>query len=181
MMKELSMHILDIAQNSISAGAKNVAVTIIENAEGNRLSFEITDDGCGMSEEILANVRNPFTTTRTTRKVGLGIPMLEQTCLQCGGNLELESTPGKGTRLFSYMDYDNIDRPPMGDIENTMFLLILMNENINFIYTHVYNGNEYVLDTAEVKEALEGVSFSNRDVSEWLKANIAEGIAEIKA
>lgn len=178
-MKELSMHILDIAQNSISAGANLITIEIVEDNARDIFSFLIVDDGCGMSPEVLQNVRNPFTTSRTTRKVGLGIPMLEQSCLQCGGHLELESEVGKGTRLFAVMEYNNIDRPPMGDIKNSMYLLILMNPDRDFVYRHTYNENLYELDTRELKEVLDGVPLNDPSVAEWLKDNIFGGIDEI--
>jgi hypothetical protein len=180
MMKELSMHILDIAQNSVTAGAKNIALTVVEDMAANVFSFEITDDGCGMSEEMLRKVRDPFTTTRTTRKVGLGIPLLEQTCLQCGGRLDLESVLGKGTRLKAAMELGNIDRPPMGDIVNSIFLLIYSHPEIDFKYKHIYTGIVYELNTCEIREIAGDIPLNDPEIAEWLKNNISEGLAEIR-
>lgn len=180
MMKDLSMHLLDISENSTRANALNIEIILIEDEASNLFSFSIKDDGKGMSDEMMASVRNPFTTSRTTRKVGLGIPMLEQTCLQCGGNLELRSEIGVGTFIKASMEYNNIDRPPLGDIANTIFLMVLMHPDINIKYIHVHNGKEYILDTKEVKEVLDGVPFDEPDVTQWLKENIYEGIQEIQ-
>ncbi|MDR2903115.1 MAG: ATP-binding protein [Clostridiales bacterium] len=180
MMKDLSMHILDIAQNSVRAEATDILLEIDENPAENRLTITIGDNGKGMSAEMLESVRDPFTTSRTTRKVGLGIPMLEQTCLQCGGKLDLISTPGKGTTITASMDYNNIDRPPLGDLVDSLLILVITNQHINFKYSHIYNGNPFVFNTAEIKEVLGDVPFDEPDVRDWIKGFLTEGLAEIK-
>lgn len=179
MMKEFSMHILDIAQNSIRAEAQNVTVAIDEDLVGNRLSFYIEDNGTGMSAEVIEKVRDPFTTSRSTRKVGLGIPFLEQTCIQCGGGLDIESVVGEGTKITATLDYDSIDRPPMGDIAGCMHILFVMNPDIDFRYIHKHNGQAFEIGTAEIKEVLDGVPLSEPSVMEWIKENIVEGLADI--
>ncbi len=180
MMKDMSMHILDIAQNSIVANAKNITIEIDEDCENNIFSFSIADDGKGMSEEMLKVVQDPFTTTRTTRKVGLGIPLLAQTCRQCGGDIELTSTVGVGTTIKAKMNYNDIDRPPLGDIVNSLVILIVTNAQVCIKYIHRYNGKEYVLDMREVVEMLDGVPLDEPEVMGWLKDNLNEGIREIK-
>lgn len=180
MMKELSMHIMDITQNSVRADAKHITIEVTEDIINNIFSFSIEDDGKGMSKDFLESVRDPFKTSRTTRKVGLGIPFLQQTCNQCGGELILESTEGKGTYLKAVMEYDNIDRPPMGDLENSIFLLIVMNPGIIFKYSYIYNSEKYELDMAEVYEVLGDVSLETPEISEWLKENIREGMESVK-
>ncbi len=180
MMKEFSMHILDIVQNSVRAKATEVTVVLIEDVNNNIFSFSVLDNGCGMSEEMLANIRDPFTTSRTTRKVGLGIPMLEQTCEMCGGGLELTSELGVGTKLKASMQYDNIDRPPLGEFESSIQIMVIGNPEIDFKFIYRYNENEYELDMKEVKEVLDGVSLSDPEVITWLKDNIYEGIAEAR-
>lgn len=176
MMKELSMHILDIVQNSIKAGASNIEITIIQNEPDDIMSIEIADNGCGMSEEMLGKVRNPFTTSRTTRKVGLGIPMLEQTCLQCGGELALKSAPGEGTTIKAAMSYKHIDRPPMGDLINTIHILLVTNLDIDFIFRYFFNELSFEMDTAQIKEILDGVPLNEPSVMLWLKDSLTEGI-----
>lgn len=180
MMKELSMHIMDITQNSVRAEAKNVTIEIVEDVKNNVFSFSIEDDGKGMSKEFLENVRDPFRTSRTTRKVGLGIPFLQQTCNMCGGELILDSVEGKGTYLKAVMEYDNIDRPPIGDLENSVFLLIVMNPGIIFKYTYTYNTETFEFDMAEVLEVLGDVSLDTPEVSQWIKDNIYEGMESVR-
>ena len=176
MMRDLSMHILDIVQNSIKAEAHKIEIEVEENTNTNRLCICIKDNGGGMSKEMVETVRNPFTTTRTTRKVGLGIPMLEQTCLQCGGQLLLESELGVGTVIKAEMEHNNIDRPPLGDIISSIFILIITNQDMGFLYKHTYNDDEFVLDMDEIREILGDVPLDTPDVSSWLKEHIAEGV-----
>lgn len=179
MMKDLSMNVLDITQNSISAGAKKIYITVNENILNNILTITIADNGCGMSEDILRIVKNPFTTSRNTRKVGLGIPMLDQTCSMCGGNLDIKSEPLKGTTIIATMEYNNLDRPPLGNISEAIYILIITNTLISFKYTHTYNNNIYVLDTDEIHEILGDVPFTEPDIMEWIKLNIEEGVSEL--
>jgi anti-sigma regulatory factor (Ser/Thr protein kinase) len=186
MMREFAMHIMDITQNSVRAGAENIHITVRENEQTNSLLFSVADDGCGMSEELLRRVRDPFTTSRTTRKVGLGIPMLEQTCETCGGALSIQSAPGQGTTLTAQMEYRHIDRPPLGDMVNTLHVLALMNPTVNLTYTHHYTtpqgqSREYVLDMGEVKATLEDVPLDDPAVIAWLKEDIQEGITALYA
>ncbi len=179
MMKEFSMHILDIAQNSIRAEASTVTIEVIEDVKGNSLYFAIEDNGCGMTKEMLEKIRDPFTTSRTTRKVGLGIPMLEQTCVQCGGTLSIKSEVGVGTKVLCQMLYNNIDRPPMGDMVSTVHILVTMNTGVDFVYKHTFDGKQFVFDTREVKEVLGDVPLDLPEISCWVKDNIEEGLAEI--
>lgn len=179
MMKELSMHILDIAENSTAAGATDIYIEINESPEENIFSFSIKDNGRGMKAEMLENVRSPFTTSRTTRKVGLGIPMLEQTCVACGGGLTIESEEGKGTYIKATMLFDNMDRPPLGDIESTMQIVLCMNTDINFIYKHIYNERSFIIDTKEIKEVLDGVPLNEPEIMQWMKENIHENLINI--
>ncbi len=180
MMKEISMHIMDIIENSVKAEARDIKVEIIESETENIFSLYVEDNGCGMSLDMLEKVRDPFTTSRTTRKVGLGIPMLEQTCIQCNGGLYLESTPGKGTVLKAHMEYNNIDRPPMGDIINSLYLLLIMHPETDFLYIHRFNENEFILDTKEIKEIIDPMPLNDPEIGEWLKSFIEEGIESLK-
>lgn len=178
MMKELSMHILDIVQNSIKAGASSIEIIIVENEQDDLLSIEITDNGRGMPEDMLESVRDPFTTTRTTRKVGLGIPMLEQTCLQCGGGLTIRSAEGAGTTVKAAMSRKNIDRPPMGDLIDTMHILFVTNLEIDFIFRYLFNEFLFEIDTAQIKDILDGVPLNEPSVMQWLKDSLTEGLAD---
>ncbi|MDO4741687.1 MAG: ATP-binding protein, partial [Eubacteriales bacterium] len=134
MMRELADNILDIAQNSISAGASLVEIDITVSREKGTIEFVFKDDGCGMSEEMVRTVTDPFTTTRKTRKVGLGLPLLKQTALMTGGDFDIASKVGEGTCVRVSFGLENIDRPPMGDVPGTLFTLAVMNLQTDFLF-----------------------------------------------
>lgn len=180
MMRDISMNVMDIVQNSIKAEATKIIITIIEDIKSNRFILSIADNGKGMSKELLIKVKDPFTTSRTTRKVGLGIPFMDQMCQMCGGKLILESDLGVGTTITADIEYNNIDRPPLGDIASTMQAIIISNPDTNFIYKHIYNGNEFMLDTIEMREILGDVPFTEPDVMQWIKEYIEESLLNIK-
>ena len=174
-MKEISLHILDIMQNSVSADATLIELKVYENTEENILSFSVIDNGKGMSEEFLKVVEDPFTTGRTTRKVGLGIPLLKHACEQTGGSLEITSRVGVGTRVLAKFIYDSIDRQPLGDMAQTMHQLITSFEEIDFLYSHIVDGEEFSIDTREIKKILGDVSLKENAVSLWILEYIKEG------
>lgn len=173
-MEELSLNILDIVQNSIVAKAELIEVEIVEDTEADTLTITITDNGCGMSEEMVKKVVDPFTTGRKTRRVGLGIPLFKLAAELTGGGLEIESELGKGTCITARFGHSHIDRQPLGDIASTMHQLIVMNEKTDFLYIHKVNGAEFKLDTREVKEILGGVSLAEHEVMVWLLEYLKE-------
>ncbi len=178
-MKELSLHILDIVQNSIKAEADNIEVLINESEKENVLEIVIKDDGCGMDPEFLARVRDPFTTTRTTRKTGMGISLFEAAAVQTGGGLEIESQKGVGTTLSVKFVLDSIDRAPLGDMASTMVTAIGGAPQTDFLYRHKTDKGEFVLDTKEIRETLGGVPLDIPDVLSWINEYIKEGLLEI--
>ncbi len=178
-MKELSLHILDIMQNSIVAGATLVELDLSEDKEEDVLSFSITDNGCGMPEEMVKAVVNPFTTSRTTRKVGLGIPLLKAAAELTGGGINLSSKVGEGTVITGTFGYGHIDRQPLGDMAETMLGLITSYQEIDFVYRHRVNTEEYALDTREMRQMLGGVSFSEPEVMLWLSEFLKENEAAL--
>ncbi len=178
-MKDLSLHIMDIIQNSVRAEASNVELEIREDLEKDLYSIFIKDDGCGMSEEVLSKVLDPFFTTRTTRKVGLGLSLLKQNAEQAGGKLEIRSKEGIGTELEVQFSHKNIDRPVIGDIAGVMVLLVSANPNMDFIYKHSTANGEYIFDTKEIKEVLEEVSVSDPHIIQYLKELINENLNTI--
>ena len=175
-MKELSLHILDIAKNSVKAKASLIEIIVIEDEEKNLLSIGINDNGSGMTEEFLQRVRDPFSTTRTTRKVGMGIPLFEAASVQCGGKLDITSEVGVGTKVLATFQYDHIDRAPLGDMTGTIKTLIWGSPEIDFLYRHEKNGQEFILDTRELKNVLGGVPLDTPDVLEWIEGYIKEGL-----
>ncbi|MFB0973471.1 MAG: ATP-binding protein [Bacteroidales bacterium] len=153
-MNDLAMHILDIVQNSISANATWVEIAILINLMRDILTIRISDNGKGMPPEMVKRVTDPFVTSRTTRKVGLGLPLLKDSAEQSGGKLGIESTVGKGTVVEATFGLSNIDRPPLGNIANAYVMLVTMNPDINLALKYAVDENEYDICTNDLKEAL---------------------------
>ncbi len=178
-MKELALHILDIAQNSITAGAKNIGISIVEDEVANIYTIRVEDDGCGMNEEMVQRVTDPYATSRTTRKVGMGIPLLMHSAEQAGGRLKIASIIGIGTTLEAMFDHNHIDRPELGDIAGVMTILIGGNPDIRFQYKHQKNEKDFTLDTDEIKETLESIPINEPEVLRFIREMIRENISEI--
>ncbi|WP_321279214.1 ATP-binding protein [Marinifilum fragile] len=175
-MKDLSMHIMDIIQNSVRAEASLVELKITESQKEDLFSISIKDNGFGMSEEILAKAIDPFFTTRTTRKVGLGLSLLKQNAEMTGGKMEISSKVGVGTELKATFSHKHLDRPALGDIAGTMVLLVGANPEMDFVYTHITDGGEYIFDTKEVKEVLDDMPVSDPNIMRYLKEMIKENL-----
>ncbi len=173
-MRELSLNILDIAQNSISAKADLIEIEVCENSQESSLSITINDNGCGMSEEMLKSVKDPFCTTRTTRKVGMGIPLFKMAAEMTGGSFEISSAVGVGTKVKAFFKTDSIDFTPLGDVEETVVTLVTMNTHIDFIYRLIIDGNEFSLLTSQLKELLGGVPLNTPDVVIWIREYLKE-------
>lgn len=171
------MHLLDIAQNSITAGASFVDIKFTINEESNELVFTVLDNGRGMDEKTLKDIKSPFYTSRTTRKVGLGIPMLINTAQTSGGYVELSSQIGAGTKIKAVFGLDNVDRPPLGDLAGSMLTLIYASEStdIKFYYNKV-GGEDFAIDTRELRKALDGIALSEPSVMSFVRDYIYEGI-----
>lgn len=180
-MRELSLNVLDIVQNSISAKATVIEIELFEHIEKDLLEINIFDNGKGMTEEQVKSVIDPFFTTRTTRKVGLGIPLFKMAAEMSGGRLDIKSELGKGTRVYTSYGYSNVDRMPVGDMNGTVSMLIRMNPDIDFVYTHSINEKSYVLDTRELRKQLEDVPLDTPDVIEWIEEYLNENDAELTA
>ena len=178
-MKELSLHILDIMQNSVRAKASLIQLTIIEDIRNDLFEICIEDNGKGMSKEMVVSVTDPFVTCRTTRRVGLGIPLLKAAAELTGGGIELTSELGVGTVITARFGHSHIDRQPLGDIKSTLVETIASFEEIDFVYTHRVDDSEYVLDTREMRKILGGVSFNTPDVMAWLSEFIKENEEEL--
>ena len=177
-MKELSLNILDIAENSAKANASLIEIYIVES--GDRLELTIVDDGCGMSNETLLAVTNPFYTTRTTRKVGMGIPLLKLACEQTGGALEITSSVAlaegdkHGTTVKALFITSHLDFTPLGDVISTITTLIQGHPDIDFLFVHKNERGEVKLDTRELRAILEDVPLDTYEVILWIKDNLGE-------
>lgn len=179
-IKDISLFILDIVQNSIRAESKNIEIIINENKKENTLLISIIDDGKGMDEKALKKVEDPFYTTRTTRKVGLGIPLLKLSAEMTQGKFEIKSQKGVGTKIFVEYQYEHIDRPPLGDVTETIITLIMLNSDVDFLYKYIYNRKEFLLCTKEVKKILDGANINDFKIIDWIKDYINEGVNNIK-
>lgn len=178
-MRDLSLHILDIVQNSIKAEATVVTVHLGEDEENNLLVLEIEDNGFGMDDDFLKRVEDPFTTSRTTRKIGLGIPLLKESALKCDGKFNIYSKKNIGTKVSAAFLINHIDRLPIGGIADTMITIISANTNVRFILLLDSVKGSFRLDTEEINKTLDGVSISEFEVLQWLKEYIDEGIKNI--
>lgn len=180
-MRELSLNVLDIAQNSIVAGATLIQLIVNENTTEDRLTLVIADNGRGMTEEQLQQVRDPFYTTRTTRKVGMGVPLFRMAAEMAGGGLNIHSAIGQGTTVTATFALTHIDRMPLGDMAGTVSTLIRLNPDLDFVYRHEVDGQFFELDTRDLREVLDDVPLSEPDVMEWIDGNIAEGLAPLNS
>lgn len=178
-MREISLHILDIVQNSIAAGATRIIVRVEVDSAHDVLTLTVEDNGRGMSPEMVATVIDPFVTTRTTRKVGLGIPMLAAAAEMTGGQLSIESALGVGTTIKATFGLSHIDRAPFGDIVSTMVTVIVANPEVSFRYEQSVDGREFVLDMEQVKEALDGVPVNDPLVIQWIRDYMKDGISHV--
>jgi len=180
-MKELALHILDITQNSVRAKATEIKIIIQESSQSNLLMITITDNGSGMSEEVLKKVLDPFYTSRTIRRVGLGLPLFRMNAEQSGGGLKITSEQGKGTTVTATFVYDHIDRPPMGDIAGSIALIISGNPAIDFNFSYRIESKEWSLDSHELRDALNGTPVTDLKVVKYLKEMINENIEELRS
>lgn len=173
-MRELSLNVMDVAQNSVRAEATTVRITVEESDREDRLTISIADDGCGMTDEQVQQVIDPFFTTRTTRKVGLGVPLFKLSAEQTGGSFDIRSQQGVGTTTTATYVKSHVDMTPLGDINSTVKILIQCNPDIDFVFTHSTDIGSFTLDTGELREVLEGVSLDTPDVLEWITDYLEE-------
>ncbi len=173
------MHIMDILQNSIRAGATEISLEIREDTLLNLLRFNISDNGCGMTPDVLKKVTDPFFTTRTTRKVGLGLSLLRQNAERSNGSLKIDSETGKGTVVEACFEYNHIDRPVLGDIAGTVLLTLTAHPEIQFRYLHNRNGRSFELSTIALKDALCGIPINEPALYPTLLQMVKENLKDI--
>lgn len=179
-MKDLSLHILDIVQNSIRAKATLIGIEIDEYPNENQLIITISDDGTGMDPEQLKRAIEPFYTSRTTRKVGLGLSLFKQNAEMTDGSFSIESELGKGTKVTAIFGMSHLDRPIMGDLVGTLLILICSSDEINYVFKHKTPSGEFEIDTREIRQTLENVPISNPDVRLFLKEMLQENLEQIQ-
>lgn len=174
-MREIALNILDIAENSVKAKASLIEITV--TAADNILTVTITDNGKGMSKDFLEKVTDPFITTRTTRKVGMGIPLFKDAAEMTGGSFEIESEPGRGTRVTARFVIDSIDRAPLGDISDTA--VTLLGPDIDFVWVYTVNGRSFTFDTREIKAELGDIPIDSPEIISFLRNLLKENIDSI--
>jgi anti-sigma regulatory factor (Ser/Thr protein kinase) len=183
-MRELALHILDVVENALQAGARNIELIVLEDHVSDRLTITVRDDGRGMDAETVKKVRDPFYTTRRTRHVGLGIPLLDAAAKRCAGGLEIQSTPGRGTTLTATFQHSHIDRAPLGDMPSTLMGILLQEQAFDLDYAHRIRvgSNEHLfeLDTREIKQQLGDVPLATPAIRRWLGEYIAQGERGLK-
>jgi hypothetical protein len=178
-MRELSLHILDVVENGITAGGDCIWIEVDEARKKDQLKIVIRDNGRGMPVEKLENIDDPFITTRTTRRVGLGLSLLAAAAKRCEGILRVDSAPGKGTEVEATFRYHHIDRAPLGDMAATIGTLIIGNPAINFIYAHRIDGKDFFLDTREIRKEMNDRFPSDPTVIYHLTESVRSSLKEL--
>jgi len=178
-MKELALHILDIAENSIKAEADELKIEINEDTRENEFEIVIEDDGKGIEKEKLKNITDPFVTSRKTRPVGLGLSLFKAAAQRCNGYFEIDSD-SNGTNVKAVFEHDHIDRAPLGNMAQSIVSILLWDSNLELTYEHRYNENQFIFTTKEIKKELEDVKITDNKILNWLKGYIDENISEIR-
>ncbi|OGP57964.1 MAG: histidine kinase [Deltaproteobacteria bacterium RBG_13_52_11b] len=178
-MRELSLHILDLLENAVEAGASRIEITIEEDLKTDWMVIEITDNGRGMSQELIERVLDPFYTTRKTRHVGLGLPLFLEAARRCGGDLLIQSNLGKGTRVRATFRHSHIDRAPLGDITGALMAILLSEHPVDLDYCHNVGSGVFRFDSSEIRKELENVPLGHPKVRDWLFHVLHEGEANL--
>jgi hypothetical protein len=176
-MREISLHIMDLIQNSIKANATLITIEVDENIKDDIFRVIIKDNGCGMSKDIIDKVLDPFMTTRTTRRVGLGLSLFQAACVRCNGDFKINSIENRGTVITALMKYSSIDRAPIGRIQDTI-ISTLLEINIDIVYTHKVNEKSFTFDSREIKNKI-GEDLSDPEILNWLREYVFENIIQI--
>lgn len=179
-MRELVLHLLDIAHNSVSARASNITISVMEDSRTDRLRMVVEDDGVGMDEETVQHVIDPFFTSRITRNVGLGIPLLKAAAEACDGFLEIQSTPDIGTRVTVEFQHSHIDRMPLGNLADTILMLVVGCPQVHWQFFYKVNDRQFSFDDAEIKNVLQDVPLTEPEILAYLRNLLEEGIADLQ-
>lgn len=178
-MEDLSLYILDLVQNSIAASADLIKISVLEDVKNDRLIISIKDNGRGMEPKVVDRATDPFYTTRTTRRVGLGLPFIEAAAQACGGGISVSSQLGEGTEVKISFKHSHIDRPPLGRIEHTITVLVASNPSVDFVYVHTTPLGRLQFDTKEIRQRIGALPIEHPDVIDWICSYIGEGLNEI--
>ena len=176
-MRELALHLLDIAQNSLAAGAHQVRISVMEDTRQDVLELTVQDDGKGMSSRVAAQVTDPFFTSRTTRKVGLGLPLLKEAAEACAGGLTIQSEVGKGTAVNVIFQSSHIDRMPLGDLASTFYTLLVTAPQVRWLFVYALDGAEFRFDSQPIMDILGDINLTEPSVLAYLRETITQGLA----
>lgn len=185
-MREIALHLVDLAENSINANAKSVRIDVREDFRANRLTTIVEDDGDGMTEEVVRQVTDPFYTSRTTRNVGLGIPLLKASAEACGGELRITSAKGSGTRIEANFQHSHIDRMPLGDLPTTFTNLALGHPEVHWVFTYAFTPpykdkpRVFEFDDRPLKETVDGLPLTHPAVISYVRTTLENGIADTR-
>ena len=180
-MRELSLHILDIAENGVTAGADCIQILVEEARGDDYLKIVIQDNGSGLPPEKRDKLTDPFVTTRTTRRVGLGLPLLATAAQRCDGDFSVTSETHRGTRVVATFQHSHIDRAPLGDMASTITTLIMGNSEVDFVYTHIIDGREFSLDTREIKADMADLALTDPMVIHQLTKTIRTSLQRLES
>jgi hypothetical protein len=178
-LKEIALHILDIAENGIAAGATCIHISVDEARKKNLLQIVIQDNGAGIPEEKINKVNDPFVTTRVSRRIGLGLSLLETATHRCNGGMTITSEAGKGATVRAMFRYDHIDRAPLGDMAATISTLVAGNSGIDFVYTHSINGKTFTMDTRDIRRKLSVRSIADLKVAQYLEKSVNQTLERL--
>lgn len=178
-MRELALHILDLVQNSIEAGATKVDLEIIEDNAADTMTIRVADNGRGMDAKTSQRVTDPFVTSRKTRRVGLGLSLIDMSTKRCEGYLRLNSSIGKGTVVEAVYRHSHLDRPPLGNMVETVKTLVIANPDLDLSYTHTVNGVVFTMSTREITEQLGDIPLTHPDVILWLHEYLSDHLANL--
>ena len=179
-MEDLSLHILDVVENSIKAKANRIEIRLRDDAARDQITLEIVDDGVGMDAETVQKALDPFFSTKETRSIGLGLPLLAAAARAANGDFSIESRPGKGTQVTATFQAGHIDMKPLGDIAQTVVTLIMGHPDVDILYSHHIDQAHYSLDTKEIKTHLNGVSIASPEVICFIRDHIKEGLDNLR-
>ena len=179
-MRELSLHLLDIAENSVAAGARMIRINVREDLAADRLVLTVQDNGKGMDAATVARVTDPFVTSRTTRKVGLGLPLLKEAAELCGGYLRITSEVGQGTLVEVEFQHSNIDRMPLGDLACTFLTLLISSPEVNWVFQYQVNQQIFFFDDVPIKQELQGVAMTEPVILGFLHDLLINGVASVQ-
>ena len=179
-MREIALHLLDIAENSVAADARTITLTITEDLKNDRLELAVQDDGKGMNPELVARLGDPFVTSRTTRQVGLGIPFLKAAAEACNGGLRITSAVGQGTRLEADFQRSHIDRMPLGDLAGTLLTLIVAYPHVHWVVTYRADGAAFFFDSEPICQVLGEVPLTEPAVLGFVREMLEQGVAQVQ-